>query len=553
MVQPWHSAHVQPSAESGRTAPRRRRTPATAQTLGLVLDRAPGAPPLYRQIRDGVRSAVLTGALGAGTRLPPERELAPTLGVNRTTITRAYQELAADGVVEARPGRGTVICAPLPASGETGSAGRAGALSGATLEPTWLLGLSAFGHGGLGPDPGLLRDLTALSARDGVISFAAGTPAPDLVPLDRLQDALHEGLARTGGAALGYGPVEGLEALRLAIAARMATRGVTVTPDEILVLSGATQGLALAARALIEPGDDVVVEAPTYVGTLQTFGAAGARLIGVPVDEDGLRVDLLEPILARRRVRLIIVQPSQHNPTGATLVPARRERLLALARRHGVPILEDDAYGELWHEGPDPQPLKALDRGGLVLHLSTFSKTVAPGLRVGWLAAPAPVVARLALAKQFFDLNTGALPQIALNGFLASGDYDRHLGHVRTAYAERRASMLAGLRPAAPYLQVSPGSRGGFYLWCRLAAGRRARVLAAAAGRVGVALLAGEAFYPPGMAGGDDGQDRIRLSFAGHTPATIAEGLSRLIPLLERLPEMSGVAEGRARGLRPVV
>src|SRR5947209_4794061 len=201
MGQPWHSGHVQPSAESGRGTPRRRRTPATAQTLGLVLDRAPGAPPLYRQIRDGVRSAVLAGALGAGTRLPPERELAPALGVNRTTITRAYQELAADGVVEARPGRGTVICPPLPTSGETGSAGRAAAWPGATLEPTWLLGLSAFGHGGLGPDPGLLRDLTALSARDDVISFAAGTPAPDLLPLDRLQDLLHEGLARAGAGA----------------------------------------------------------------------------------------------------------------------------------------------------------------------------------------------------------------------------------------------------------------------------------------------------------------------------------------------------------------
>src|SRR5919201_3399338 len=193
MVQPWHSGHAPPSAENGRGAPRRRRTPATAQTLGLVLDRAPGAPPLYRQIRDGVRSAVLTGALGAGTRLPPERELAPALGVNRTTITRAYQELAAYGVVEARPGRGTVICAPRPASGETGGAGRAAAWPGAALEPTWLLGLSAFGHGGLGPDPGLLRDLTALSARDGVISFAAGTPPAALGPPDRLQGALHQG------------------------------------------------------------------------------------------------------------------------------------------------------------------------------------------------------------------------------------------------------------------------------------------------------------------------------------------------------------------------
>src|SRR5918911_1860422 len=176
MVQPWQSGHVQPSAEFGRGAPRRRRTPATAQTLGLVLDRAPGAPPLYRQIRDGVRSAVLAGALGAGTRLPPERELAPALGVNRTTITRAYQELAADGVVEARPGRGTVICAPPPASGEMGGTRRDAPWPGAALEPTWLLGLSAFGHGGLSPVSGLLRELNSFIAPVCVNLFSEGRP-----------------------------------------------------------------------------------------------------------------------------------------------------------------------------------------------------------------------------------------------------------------------------------------------------------------------------------------------------------------------------------------
>jgi DNA-binding transcriptional MocR family regulator len=524
---------------------------ATSQALDLPLDRGPGAPPLYRQIRDAVRAAVVAGVLGPGMRLPPERELALALEVDRSTITRAYQELAADGVVEGHPSRGTIVCAPAPADGDRYDLSRGSGGAGASLDSAWLLGLPAMGNGSLGPEPGLLRDLAALGARSDLISFAAGHPGHDLVPLAQLQEALLEGLALTGAAGLGYGPVEGLQELRVAIAARLAARGVTASPDQILVTAGAMQGLSLAARALIEPGDEVVVEAPTFVGTLQTFGAAGARLIPVPVDEEGLRVDVLERVLARRRVRLVLVQPTQHNPTGATLVPARRERLIALARRHGVPILEDDAYGELWHEEPDPRPLKALDRSGLVLYLGTFSKTVAPGLRVGWIAAPAPVIARLALAKQFADLNTGALPQLALARFLAEGHYERHLAHVRAAYAERRAAMLAGLRPAARHLQVSPSSRGGLYLWCRLAAGPRARLLAATAGRAGVAVLAGEAFYPRDAAG-EDGTDRLRISFASHPPQVIAAGLARLVPLIERLPRMAG-ADEHAEGLHPVV
>ncbi len=531
-------------------ASRKRRAPVAGQALRLELDRAPEAPPLYRQIRDGVRAAVLSGMLSPGTRLPPEREMAAMLGVNRTTTMRAYQELVADGVIEARPGRGTVVCRPPRQDGAPSGLYDRSVWPGGT-QASWLLELPALGRGNLGPDPTLLRDISALSGRRDLISFAAGSPAPDLIPLAALQQAVARGLERMGAMGLAYGPVEGLDALRLALAERLAQRGVAVAPDEILILSGATQGLALAAHALVEPGDEIVVEAPTYVGMLQTFSVAGARLIGVPVDEHGLRVDLLPPILTRRRVRLILVQPTLHNPTGVTLSPARRERLLSLARRFGVPILEDEIYADLWNDGAAPPPLKALDRDGLVLHLSSCSKTVAPGLRVGWLAASAPVVARLALAKQFSDLNTTNLGQLTLAEFLGSGDYDRHLARLRFAYAERRALMLDGLRAAERYLQVTPGAPGGFYLWCRLLGGSHARLLSTAAVREGVAVLAGEAFYPPGL--GQDGRDHIRLSFSGTTPPEIVTGLSRLRSALERLPGSLDAAEGADHRLRPVV
>ena len=392
-------------------------------------------------------------------------------------------------------------------------------------------------------------DMAALGARGDSISFALGAPSADLLPLSALQACLVRALATSGPAGLGYTAVEGLEGLRLALAAHLAARGVRAGPEEIMITSGATQGLALVAQALLEPGDEVAVEAPTYLGALQVLAAAGARPMGVPLDEGGLRVDLLESLLARRRIRLVLVQAAQHNPTGATLPPERRERLLALGRRYGVPILEDDVYGELWHAPPDPLPLKALDRGGLVLSLGSFSKTVAPGLRVGWLVGPRTVIRRLALVKQFADLNSNTLAQLALEQFLSGGEYARHLALVRRAYAERRAAMLAALA-AVPRLQVGAGARGGFYLWCRLADGLAARRLAGAAARVGVAVLPGEAFYPP--AAGQDGRDRLRLSFSGAAPAAIAEGVARLAALLDDLPPPTA-ADRRPERVHPLV
>lgn|GEM_PF-763 len=548
---------------TGRAPAQPRRPPRTGQIDGLPLDRALDAPPLYAQIRDRVRSAVLTGALVPGMRLPPERELAATLGVNRTTTMRAYQELAADGVVVARPGRGTLVCAPEGGSGAGG--GRERTVGGSTdghgdaggtwpardLSAAWLLGLHPIGQN-LGPDPSLLRDALALAARDDVISFAAGALLGEALAFEAVREALTAVMDLSGAGALAYGPVEGLASLRRAIAARMARRGTHVATPEVLVLSGATQGLALAARALLEPGDEVVVEAPTYVGVLQTFGAAGLRLIGVPLDREGIRVDMLAPILARRRVRLIVVQPTLHNPTGISMSPDRRERLVSLARRHGVPILEDLTYAELWDNGAEPLSLLALDRDGLVLHLGSFAKTIAPGLRVGWVAGPAPAIARLALAKQCADLNTGALPQLAVERMLESGAYDCHLTRVRALYAARRGVLSAALRGAGAGLELPADPGGGLYLWCRVPGGR-GRHLAAEAIKAGVAVLFGEAFYSAQTIGGEDGVDRIRLSVAGVGAEKIAEGVGRLLPILERQHRTRRSTEAPNNGLRPVI
>lgn len=509
------------------------RAPQAVRLLDLRLDRTADAPPLYRQIRDGVEAEVLGGALGVGMRLPPERLMARTLKVNRSTVMAAYQELAASGVVEARPGKGTVVL-----RGEDGPAHG----SDRSADQSWLLALPAFGRGNLGPDPGLLRDLATLGSRPEIISLAAGSPGDDLLPSAELMAALETGMSRLGPGVLGYASVEGLPMLREALAERLNSRGMRVRGDEVMVLSGATQGLALAAQALIEPGDTVAIEAPTYIGVLQTFAAAGARLLPIPVDDQGMRVDILASLMARASPRLIVVQPVLHNPTNTTMSMERREKLLALARRYGVPILEDDAYGELWHDGSGPPPLKTQDGGGSVIYLSTASKTVAPGLRLGWLAAHPTVIARMSLAKQFADMHSNGLAQVALHGFLASG-YEGHLARVCAAYTERRTALARALR-SVPGLTLLPGSPGGFYLWCSLPKGVAGRQFASAAARAGVGLVAGEAFYPPEGPSSAEGQSRVRLGCATHGPAMLEEAVARLGPL---------VAEATAQARRPTL
>ena len=514
-----------------------------AGPLAFSLERSAGAAPLFRQIHHGIRSAILEGALTNGDRLQPERDLAASLGVNRTTVMRAYQELVDEGLVEACPGRGTVVtirsrAADLfaPASGDD--------------VPGWLLSLPSFGDGNLGPDPSLLRDVSEASDRPDMVSMALGAPGVDLIPADELREACNAVIERAKGDALGYGPVEGLLSLREHIARHLDSRGVHASPSEVMILSGATQGLSLAARTLVEPGDEVIVEAPTYVGILQTFAAAGARIIGVPVDRRGMRLDELAGVLARGRARLIVVQPTLHNPTNTTMPHDRRCQLLALARRYGIPVLEDDAYGELWRDGSGPAPLKALDTHGQVIYLGTFSKTVAPALRLGWVVAPRAYIGRLTLAKQFADLQSGLLAQYAVEGLMAGGGFALHLERVRHAYNERRRAALAALQDL-PGVTTESGSDGGFYLWCRLPEGMTSRAFALEANRAGVALLAGEAFYPHASAGSNLGARYFRLSYSAQSPKAVREAMRRLEPLLRGRHQLS--AEHGTSVARPVI
>lgn len=493
----------------------------TASIGSLIrLERTSGTP-LYRQICHGLREAILSGELAEGTRLPTERALAHELGVNRTTVMNAYNELASEGLIEGHVGRGTLVKRSYYNQEEDRFDQDI---------PTWLFGLAADEEATLGPDARVLGELASMSERKEVISFAQGTPPQDLLAAQRLHAIVSGGLLNAYQTALGYCPVEGLQSLRREIAARMRRRGVHVDFQNILILSGSTQGIGLVSRFLLNPGDEVVVEVPTYLGAIQTFRALGARVIGVPTDSEGIRVDLLESILARRSPRFIYTQPTFQNPTGAVMSLERRRRLLLLAKRYQIPIVEDDPYGELYFEGKEPQPLKALDTRGYVLYLSTYSKMLAPGLRVAWLAAPEPMIARLSLHKQTFDLNTNALGQWIVSEFLQQNMLDEHLAIARQCYRQRRDLMLDAIKTYWPDGARVNQPRGGFHLWCRLPGDMRARTLLREAAQEHVAFVIGEPFHVDG-----GGHQYMRLSFATPEERHIEEGIQRIGDAMRRI------------------
>jgi DNA-binding transcriptional MocR family regulator len=499
--------------------------PSAVAALGLQVDRQ-ADEPLFRQIASQLRQSIETGRLAVGTRLPPERLFAVALGVNRTTVLNAYDELKRDGLIEGHVGRGTQVTAPpdRPHAGLPWSDG----LRPASADP-------------------LIRDLLG-AEDDDIVSLALGLPGSDLLPTAELA-ALHaEVFAELGPRAFMHTPTEGVPALREALAERLRGRGMAVEPHEVLVTSGSQQALDLVARTLLSPGDSVVVEEPTYVGMLQTLRAVGARPVAVPIDGEGMRVDRLEALLGRVRPRLIYTLPTFQNPSGTVLSLARRRRLLELAAQYQVPIVEDDPYHELRYEGEPLPSLKALDRRGIVFHVATASKILCPGFRLGWLAGPAPVVRQLAIAKQAADLHPAAPGQWVLARALAGGLLDEHLARVRPAYLRRRDALLEALGTTGALGVVWERPQGGIFLWGRLpAAVSMARLLAEAA-RERVAFLPGSVFSSDGAAAGG-----LRLNFSALPVDRLREGARRLARALTAAARVGTPSTYPGAGLRPIV
>ncbi|GAA0268934.1 PLP-dependent aminotransferase family protein [Streptomyces polychromogenes] len=371
-----------------------------------------------------------------------------------------------------------------------------------------------------------VREILALTERPGVISFAGGLPAPELFDTAGIRAAYDSALAGASSAAraLQYSTTEGAPELREAVAARAGARGLATTADDLLITTGSQQALTLVTATLVEPGDTVLVENPTYLAALQCFGMAGARVIPVPCDERGLLPDALAEITARERPKLLYTVPTFQNPTGRTLPGERRAEVARTAARLGLWLVEDDPYGDLRYEGAHEAWLAAHpgaeDRTALI---GSFSKVMAPGLRLGWLRAPAALRRAAVVAKQAADLHTSTVDQLAAAHYLAAHDLDAHVGRVREAYRARRDALLAGLGAALPEGSEWNRPQGGMFVWARLPEGYDATPLLKSAVAHDVAYVPGAPFFT-----GTPDPRTLRLSFTTHTPEEIGVGLDRL-------------------------
>ena len=432
--------------------------------------------PVYLQIYEQIHRRILSGELAAGDALPPERKLAADIGVNRSTVLSAYNRLRQESLIESRVGQGTVV------SGKTvGQAGRKGTF--------WTQIASG---GGNSAGSRLIQQMFQMLGRKDLISFALGMADPALIP--ELPLAALASKCASDSSTLSQSPVAGNAEFRETISAMLLREGVRCGKDRIMVLSGSQQGIDFAARVLIRPDDVVFVEAPCYFLALQSFRAAGARIVEIPSDDDGMNTDALESLLRRYQPACIYTVPDFRNPSTRTMTLERRMKLLDLAQRGGFVIVEDAAYSGLTFDGGKIPSLYELDTAGIVVYLRTFSKTICSGLRLGFMAAPAEMIEMCCRIRQISDIHPNTVSQHLVNGFIQSGGYDAHCDRIRIEYTRKCNLMHAALTRSAPADLLWKKPDGGFYIWCELPDGVIATELLALCVNEGLAFMPGGSF-----------------------------------------------------------
>ncbi len=453
------------------------------------------AEPLYRQLHARIKEMIGSGTLGTGDRLPPTRELAGLLGLNRATVSAAYALLESEGLIRGHVGRGSFVLSGADPHG----------INWDQFLPAW--------------QPG-----TPPAPPAQAISFATSRPAEELFPMEDFRRTCEEVLAGPHACAiLQLGIPAGYAPLREYLMEQSRHADLARAQDDVLITNGCQQAIDLIQRVLVRPGDTVLIEDPVYPGLRNAFTAAGAQMIGVPVGPEGLIIGELERLAARVRPRLLVVTSNFQNPTGTTLPASSRAAIAKLARAGGFVVVENDIYGDLRYEGEAPPLVKQVDASGDTVLLRSFSKLAFPGLRVGWVLGPRPLIARLTEAKQLADLHTDQLSQAVLLRFAESGRLEAHRQHMLRAGAERRRAVITACERCLP-----PGSNftrpaGGMNLWVRLPEPLDSSELLGRAHAAGVSYLPGKYFTVSRREPGG-----LRLSFAGLAPEKIRKGLEIL-------------------------
>lgn len=499
--------------------------------MRIPLDRQSGTP-LYQQIESHLRRGILSGNLPAETRLPACRQLANDLGVNRATVENAYSALAADGLVFSRMGSGTYVLPifPLPDAPKSGSH---------IPLPLWQ---SALQRNEVS-SPDIVEDMLKAGGHPNPVSFASGISDSRLFPAEEFRKALQTVMRRDQIDALEYGERQGYAPLREGIARILASQGLQTHPENVLITAGSQQAIFLASQVLLKPGGVVLVENPTYSAAIDLFRALDFQIVGIPVDSRGMQVEQLEKLLQLHHPKLIYTIPNFHNPTGTCLSSPRRRQLIVLAERYNVPILEDDFVGDLRYEGHAQPSLKALDPGGQVIYVGTFSKMLMPGLRVGFMVADGPVCESLLDFKRLSDLATSTLIQRALDAYMTVGRYQTYLHRSCQIFRSRRDAMLNAIRRHLPKNVSFETPKGGLFIWLQLPSPLSSTDLLPIACKEGAAFSPGSSFFIDGKSGAD----WLRLNFASQPVEDIEEGIKRLGAALRRMKTksaMTALAEG---------
>lgn len=475
--------------------------------------------PLYQQIEDHLRKSILSGNLPADTRLPASRQLARDLGVNRTTVENAYSALEADGLVFSKMGSGTYVLPvyPIPSIPKNNSD---------TL-PLWQMNLQK----NVFATSDTAEDMLQAGGHPRPINFASGISDARQFPVEEFRKVIQSVMRRDQIDALEYGERRGYAPLREGIARILASQGLQTHPENVLITAGSQQAIFLASQVLLKPNDIVLVEDPTYSAALDLFRTLGFQIVGIPVDSQGMQVEKLEKLLQQYHPKLIYTIPNFHNPTGTCLSSARRRELILLAGKYNVPILEDDFVGDLRYEGHTQPSLKSLDPGGQVIYVSTFSKMLMPGLRVGFIVADGPVYDSLLNFKRLSDLATSTLIQRALDAYMTVGRYQTYLHRSNQIFRSRRDAMLDAIKKHLPSSINFEIPKGGLFIWLQLPKSISANELLPVACKEGVAFSPGNSFFIDGISG----EDWIRLNFASQPVEDIEEGIKRLGNALKKM------------------
>ncbi|WP_110926782.1 MocR-like pyridoxine biosynthesis transcription factor PdxR [Bacillus massiliglaciei] len=467
--------------------------------------------PLHQQITEFIKGKIAGGEWTIGYRLPPQRQLAKAFNVNRSTVGSAYDELTAEGLIEGRRGSGTRV------------ANTTWNLLASAPPPDW----SSYVRSGIHkPNLPTIQEINQAEFVPGIIRLGTGELSPDLLP----GGAMKEIFARLSAKDLSYGYEEpkGLWTLRKEISTYLQTIGIQASPSSILIVSGALQALQLISVGLLHKGAAVFTEKPSYLQSLHVFQSAGIRLSGLPMDKEGIQAKQIPDYKKQQRGALLYTIPTFHNPTGTLMTARRRKELLDICQQEQLPLIEDDVYRELWFDEKPPEPLKASDQHGLVLYLGSLSKTVSPGLRIGWAVGPEPVIDHLADIKMQTDYGSSSLSQWAAAEWFASGMYEKHLTEIRAQLTQRRDFTLKLLQQHFSDLADWETPSGGFYVWLRIRPAISIRQLFETALAEGILLN-------PGNVYDKQAEQSLRISYSYASLTDLEDGLRRLAGMIREL------------------